>query len=521
MSISEKIAAVRAAKTQAADYTGKKISELDDTVIGSAYALKKRFDAMVEDVIDPKHNALAEAAAQALEEINTGKAADGHTHALAGDDLTGALPITKGGTGADSAPAARAALDVYSQNEVKMTTNSAVSLHDSNGNAHADALAKKVHTHSLTDNQITGTLPLSKGGTGGSGAAAARMSLDVYSKTETASKVTEHNGSSSAHPGLFASKTHTHMKSDITDFPEEARTSWYATCAGGTSGTKTAATATGDFSPVEGGILVVKFTDTSLSSSISFKIDGGDVIDVINREGYEDGMIAAGAIAVYLIVKETSDGALKLLRISEELASSTNVGVVKAVGSVTASTGTYAVPTCAAVKAYAISQAEAAKETYTDSGNGDVVVRGTAAQTAKRFLNSLTFPGLGYEYRNPLHDGTYADPYGLKIGSGASLVDAINALTEPGLYTVYVNRAATDAPDEAKEISSSLRGIACLSQINKHYAWIILIDQASNFYIQYVQGDVGMGWKRLAAYDAIKAYVDGKLDGVEEALTAI
>ena len=287
MSISEKIAAVRAAKTQAADYTGKKISELGDTVIGSAYALKKRFDAMVEDVIDPKHNALAEAAAQALEEINTDKAADGHTHALAGDDLTGALPITKGGTGADSAPAARAALDVYSQNEVKMTVNSAVSLHDSNGNAHADALAKKAHTHT---------------------------------------------------------------KKDITDL-KETRKTWYATCAGGTSGTKTAATATGDFSPVEGGILVVKFTDTSLSSSISFKIDGGDVIDVINREGYEDGMIAAGAIAVYLIVKETSDGALKLLRISEELASSTNVGVVKAAGNVTA-TNAYAVPTCAAVKAY-------------------------------------------------------------------------------------------------------------------------------------------------------------------------
>lgn len=288
MSISEKIAAVRAAKTQKADYTGRKISEIDgDTVIGNAAALKKLFDANVEDVLDPKHNALAEAAAQALEEINANKAADGHTHALTGDDLTGALPITKGGTGADSVPAARTALGVYSQNEVKMTVNSAVSLHDSNGNAHADTLAKKAHTHT---------------------------------------------------------------KKDITDL-KETRKTWYATCAGGTSGTKTAATATGDFSPVEGGILVVKFTDTSLSSSISFKIDGGDVIDVINREGYEDGMIAAGAIAVYLIVKEASGGALKLLRISEELASSTNVGVVKAAGNVTA-TNAYAVPTCAAVKAY-------------------------------------------------------------------------------------------------------------------------------------------------------------------------
>lgn len=508
MSISEKIAAVRAAKTQAADYTGKKISELDDTVIGSAYALKKRFDAMVEDVIDPKHNALAEAAAQALEEMNTGKAAGNHTHALTGDDLTGTLPITKGGTGAETAAGARAALGVYSQNEVKMTTNSAVSLHDSSENAHADVLAKKTHTHSLADDQITGTLPLSKGGTGGSGAAAARTALDVYSKTETASKVTEHNGSSSAHPGLFAPKTHTHTKSDITDFPEDIRTSWYGTCPGGVSYPKIVTTATGDFSPVEGGTISIKFTGASGSMQAQYKIDNGETIDVIDRTGDEDGTFAAGAIVTYTIVKESSDGAFKLLRISEELATASNVGVVKAVGSVTGSTDTYAVPTCAAVKAYAT------KETYTDSGNGDVVVRGTAAQTAKRFLNSLTFPGLGYEYRNPLHDGTYTDPYGLKIGSGASLVDAINALTEPGLYTVYVNRAATDAPDEAKEISSSLRGIVCLSQINKHYAWIILIDQASNFYIQYVQGDVGAGWKRLAVYDAIKAYVDEKVEGL-------
>lgn len=353
MSISEKIAAVRAAKTQKADYTGRKISEIDgDTVIGNAAALKKLFDANVEDVLDPKHNALAEAAAQALEEMNTDKAASNHTHALTGDDLTGTLPIKKGGTGADSVPAARTALGVYSQNEVKMTVNSAVSLHDSNGNAHADTLAKKAHTHSLADDQITGTLPLSKGGTGGSGAAAARTALDVYSKTETASKVTEHNGSSSAHPGLFAPKTHTHTKSDITDFPEDIRTSWYGTCPGGVSYPKIVTTATGDFSPVEGGTISIKFTGASGSMQAQYKIDNGETIDAIDRTGYEDGTFAAGAIVTYTIVKESSGGTFKLLRISEELATASNVGVVKAVGSVTASTDTYAVPTCAAVKAY-------------------------------------------------------------------------------------------------------------------------------------------------------------------------
>lgn len=135
--------------------------------------------------------------------------------------------------------------------------------------------------------------------------------------------------------------------------------------------------------------------------------------------------------------------------------------------------------------------------TFTDSGNGDLALNGATGQTGKRFLQSMVFPGLTSKYISAIHNGTFSDPYGIKVGSGASLVDAINALTEPGIYTVYQNRASTDAPDGAKAINSSLRGLACLSQINKHYAFIFMVDQASNFYVQYVQGDVGGGWKTM------------------------
>ena len=135
--------------------------------------------------------------------------------------------------------------------------------------------------------------------------------------------------------------------------------------------------------------------------------------------------------------------------------------------------------------------------TFTDSGNGDLALNGATGQTGKRFLQPMVFPGLTSKYISALHNGTFADPYGIKVGSGASLVDAINALTEPGIYTIYQNRASTDVPDGAKAINSSLRGLACLSQINKHYAFIFMVDQASNFYIQYVQGDVGGGWKTM------------------------
>lgn len=139
----------------------------------------------------------------------------------------------------------------------------------------------------------------------------------------------------------------------------------------------------------------------------------------------------------------------------------------------------------------------AAAAVFTDSGNGNLVLNSAADQTAKRYFASALFPGLGFKYIPVVHGGTYADPYGIKAGSGVSLVDAINALTEPGIYTIYQNRASTDVPDGAKKINSSLRGLCCLSQINKHYAYILMIDQASNLYVQHIQGDVGGGWKTM------------------------
>lgn len=138
---------------------------------------------------------------------------------------------------------------------------------------------------------------------------------------------------------------------------------------------------------------------------------------------------------------------------------------------------------------------------FTDDGSGNISVDGATAQSVNRFLQSLTFPGLNFKYINPLNSGTYSSPYGVYVGSGASLVDTILAKTVPGVYTVYMNRNATDVPEAAASASSSLRGLVVLSQINKHYAIIMLVDQLSNFYVQYIQDDVGGGWKQMPTSD--------------------
>lgn len=134
---------------------------------------------------------------------------------------------------------------------------------------------------------------------------------------------------------------------------------------------------------------------------------------------------------------------------------------------------------------------------FTDDGEGNISVDGATAQSVNRFLQSMTFPGLNFKYINPLNSGTYSNPYGVYVGSGASLVDTILAKTVPGVYTVYMNRSATDVPEAAAAASSSLRGLVILSQIKKHYAIILLVDQSSNFYVQYIQNDVGGGWKQM------------------------
>lgn len=164
-----------------------------------------------------------------------------------------------------------------------------------------------------------------------------------------------------------------------------------------------------------------------------------------------------------------------------------------AAGSATAAAGSAA----AAKTSEQNAAKSAAALAWKDDGKGNVSISSAAEQTARRFLKSLTVPGLNFKYIDPLNSGTFADPYGLKINGGASLADTINALTEPGVYTVYMNRAATDVPPRAKEINSSLRGLVCLSQINKHYAYILMVDQDSNFYVRYIQGDVAGAWQQM------------------------
>lgn len=311
----ERIAAIRAAKTKAADYNGKKISELENTVIGQAAELKKRFDAKVTDVLDPKHNALAEATAEAIEQIEKGKAEEEHTHALDGEELTGTLPIEKGGTGAATPTEARAALAVYSAEETGIRISHQINAHDAAPTPHEGTLAKKEHTH--TKSEIT-DMP--------------NTLRNPHKFILTGRYTAEYDG-----------------EEEVTvNIP---RNIWYATCEGGIYATKTATTATRDFTPHEGDILVVHFTGASYTSSVSYAIDGQPYIDVIDRTGYEDGAIAAGATVTYVIVRQTADGDLKLLRVSEELATSGNVGVVRAASNVT-DTKDYAVPTCKAVKAY-------------------------------------------------------------------------------------------------------------------------------------------------------------------------
>lgn len=148
-----------------------------------------------------------------------------------------------------------------------------------------------------------------------------------------------------------------------------------------------------------------------------------------------------------------------------------------------------------------------AEQVSTDDGSGNILLNGADAQTALRFLQSITSPDLNYKYINPMHSGTFASPYGAYISSG-TVIDYVINLTEPGFYTAYVNRSVTDIPTEALAANSSLRGFICVSQLNsgstKCYAYIVLIDQNSNFYVQYIQGNVGGGWKKMYVDDGGK-----------------
>ena len=157
-----------------------------------------------------------------------------------------------------------------------------------------------------------------------------------------------------------------------------------------------------------------------------------------------------------------------------------------------------------------------APASFTEDKNGNIVVNNADEQIAKQFLQSLTFPGLNYKYVNPFHSATYGNPYGAYIKSGTTIINYIvNTITEPGVYTAYVNRAVEDIPEAAKTLNSSLRGFISVSQLNKGstkcYAFILLMDEASNFYVQYIKGNIGSGWKQMQ--DKISATGLLKSDG--------
>ena len=131
-----------------------------------------------------------------------GAAASGHTHALTGDTLTGALPVNKGGTGATSASAARTNLAITPANIGAAASSHSHALTDlsgtltvaKGGTGATSAAAARTnlaitpanigaatsgHGHALTDSVITGTLPIGKGGTEATSARSARTNLGV------------------------------------------------------------------------------------------------------------------------------------------------------------------------------------------------------------------------------------------------------------------------------------------------------------------------------------------------------
>lgn len=106
-----------------------------------------------------------------------------HQHSLAGADIVGTLPVAQGGTNRTSATpgsylrgnAAGDGYDVVTPANVRTDIDAATS----------------GHGHSLTDANITGTLPVSQGGTGSTTVEAARTALGVPVNTTT---ITAGNG---------------------------------------------------------------------------------------------------------------------------------------------------------------------------------------------------------------------------------------------------------------------------------------------------------------------------------------
>lgn len=116
-----------------------------------------------------------------------GAATAGHGHALTDANITGILPVNQGGTGATTVAAARDALGVPASTTAitagsgltgggDLTANRTIQV-VFEGNGSASTVARSDHGHSLTDANVTGTLPVNQGGTGATTAAAARTNL--------------------------------------------------------------------------------------------------------------------------------------------------------------------------------------------------------------------------------------------------------------------------------------------------------------------------------------------------------
>ena len=222
--INNNILEIEKTATTDADYTGKKIVELPDTVINSAQELKERFDAALIDVLDPKYrdnvNAVKQAFTKTQEQVNAElikKSDVGHSHTI--EDVDGVEPQVE----------AQKLLNAHDQNSGAHET--IVSSLNSMINEKAD----KNHSHAISGNEITGTLPVAKGGTGATTADSARSNLGAAAighkhdigdiegfdidDSVAQGLINLHNEDSTAHHQLFDEKAdtnHTHTQEEIT-----------------------------------------------------------------------------------------------------------------------------------------------------------------------------------------------------------------------------------------------------------------------------------------------------------------
>ena len=126
----------------------------------------------------------------AIDEALNNKSENTHGHQLADSNITGILPVSKGGTGATSATQALSNLSaahvghLHELSGMGLTGTLPIATSASSALSNLGA-ASTSHTHALTSSSLTGTLPISKGGTGATSATAARTSLGAASSSHT------------------------------------------------------------------------------------------------------------------------------------------------------------------------------------------------------------------------------------------------------------------------------------------------------------------------------------------------